>query len=191
MSLFQRPSRINGLPYLQKLPQLLIPRPYFPCSQVSTKFDHIIVFADASTKAYGAVVYLNSNDHVCLAMSKICLQATSLPRLELMAAATATRLTDLVRSSLPHDRQAVTVYFWTDSQIVLHWILKGTNPKLFIYHRVKEIHDTFRTAPWSFTPSADNPPDLLTRGLPTTKLKSSHLWTHGYLTNLIGQHGHL
>ena len=72
--------------------------------------------------------------------------------LQLMAAVTATRLTEFVCSSLPHDRQAVRVYFWTDSQIVLHWC-KGINPKPFISHRVKEIHGTFPTAPWSFTPS--------------------------------------
>jgi len=49
---------------LQELPQLLTPRPYFPHGQTGTKFDNIFVFADASTKAYEAVVYLNSNDHV-------------------------------------------------------------------------------------------------------------------------------
>jgi len=96
-------------------------------------------------------------------------RATSLPRLELMA---AVRLIEFVCSSIPHDRQAVRVYFWTNSHI-------GYIREAFIFNRVKEIHDTFPTALWSFTPSADNPADLLTRGLSTNKLKSSHLWTHG------------
>jgi len=151
---------------------------------VSTHIDNLFVFADASTKAYGAVVYLNSNKHVCLAMSKNCvtsIRPTTLPKSELMAAVTATRLTEFICSSIPHNQQQlyIRVYFWTDSQIVLHWIHKGTNCKLFISHRVQEICGAFPAAIWSFTPSPDNPADLLTRGLSTDQLKSSALWTHG------------
>ena len=113
-------------------------------------------------------------------MSKNCVaptRAVTLPRLELMAAVTATRLTEFVCSSIPHDKQRVRVHFWTDSQIVLHWIHKGTICKPFISHRVKEIREAFPTATWSFTPSGDNPANLLTRGLSTDQLKSSILWT--------------
>lgn len=49
--------------------------------------DHII-FADASTKVYGAVVYLHNEAKISLAMSKshvAPLKALTLPRLELMA----------------------------------------------------------------------------------------------------------
>ena len=105
----------------------------------------MFVFADASTKAYGAVVYINRNDQVCLTMSKTriaSIKNTSLPRLELMAAVTATRLAKFVYSSIIHNRQDVPVHFWTDSQTVLHWIHK-TNSKLFIAHRVNEICETF------------------------------------------------
>ena len=96
-----------------------------------------------------------------------------------MAAVTATRLTEFVCSAIPHDKQRVRVHFWTDSQIVLHWIHKGTNCKPFISHRVKEIREAFPTATWSFTPSGENPADLLTRGLSADQLKSSILWTCG------------
>ena len=51
--------------------------------------------------------------------------------------------------------------------------------KPFISHRVNEICEAFPAATWSFTPSADNPADLLTRGLSTDQLKSSRLWTQG------------
>ena len=34
-------------------------------------------------------------------------------------------------------------------------------------------------AHWSFTPSLENPADLLTRGLSTNQLRTSHLWIHG------------
>lgn len=165
---------------LKELPNLLIPRLYFPHNHPGTHIDNIFVFADASTKAYGAVVYFSSNNRVCLAMSKnrvAPIRSTTLLRLELMAAVTATRLTKFVCSSIPHEKQ-LRVYCWTDSQIVLHWIQKGTNPKPFIT-RVNEICEAFPAAMWSFTPSADNPAYLLTRGLSTDQLKSSRLWTQG------------
>ena len=111
-----------------------------------------------STKAYGAIVYFNSDDHVSLSMSKTHVAPTriiTLPTLELMETVTATRLTEFVCSSIPHDKQWVRVYFWTDSQIVLHWIHKGNNSKPFIAHRVKEIFETYLTATWLFMPSAD------------------------------------
>ena len=93
---------------LRELPNLLVPRLYFPPSQTGTHIDNLFVFADASTKAYGAIVYLNSGNHISLAMSKNRVAPTrviTLPRLELMAAVTATRLTAFVCSSIPYDKQ--------------------------------------------------------------------------------------
>ena len=164
---------------LQELPQLMIPRVYFPSSQSNMQISNMFVFADASTKAYGAVVYLSRDNHICLAMSKTRvapIKATSLLRLERMEAVTATRLAKFVYSAVPHIQQ---VHFWTDSQIVLHWIHKGTNSKPFIDHRVREICETFPTVNWYFTPSGDNPADLLTRGISTNQIRVSHLWTQG------------
>ena len=51
------------------LPTLTFPRAYFP-SLPDRKIDHIYVFADASTKAYGAIVYLHSKDNLSFIMSK-------------------------------------------------------------------------------------------------------------------------
>ena len=84
---------------LRELPNLLIPRLYFPPSQTGTHIDNLFLFADASTKAYGAIVYLNSGNHINLIMSKNRVaptRAVALPRLEQMAAVTATRLTEFV-----------------------------------------------------------------------------------------------
>ena len=164
---------------LEELPKLTIQRAYFTSSQSGMEISNMFVFADASMKAYGAVVYLNRGEQVCLAMSKTRvapIKATTLPRLELMAAVTASRLAKFVHSAIPYIQQ---VHFWTDSQIVLHWIHRGTNPKPFIDHRVREICTTFPEASWSFTPSDDNPADLLTRGISTSQLQVSELWTQG------------
>ena len=139
----------------------------------------MFMFVDSSTKAYGAVVYLSRDNHICLAMSKTRvtpIKATFLRRLELMVAVTATRLAKFVYSAVPHIQQ---VHFWTDSQIMLHWIHKGTNSKPFIDHRVCEICETFPTVNWSFTPLGDNPANLFTRGISTNQIRMSHLWTQG------------
>ena len=120
---------IGILADLRELSNLLMPRLYFPPSQAGTHIDNLFVFADASTKAYGTIVYLNSGNHISLAMLKNHVAPTrtvTLPRLELMAAVTANRLTEFVCFSIPHDKQQVRVHFLTDSQIVLHWVHKGT-----------------------------------------------------------------
>ena len=93
---------------LRELPNLLIPILYFPPSQTGTPIDNLFVFADASTKAYGAIVYLNSGNHISFVMLKNCVaptRAVTLQRLELMAAVAATRLTEFVCSSITHDKQ--------------------------------------------------------------------------------------
>ena len=53
---------------LRELPNILMPRLYFPLSQTGTYIDNLFVFADASTKAYGAIVYLNSGNCISFAM---------------------------------------------------------------------------------------------------------------------------
>ena len=70
----------------------MIPQTYFRLTngyQPGTQIDNMFVFADANAKAYGVVVYLSSNSHIILAMSKTCvssIKTTFLPRVELMAA---------------------------------------------------------------------------------------------------------
>ena len=169
---------------LRELPNLLIPRLYFPPSQTGTHIDNLFVFADASTKAYGAIVYLNSGNHISLVMSKsrvAPVKSVTLPKLELMAAVMGTRLAKFIQSSLtPHSHDSpIRIHLWTDSQIVLHWINKNNSSKTFVSYRVMEIIKSFPISMWSYTPSADNPADLLTRGVSTQQLLSSELWLTG------------
>ena len=85
-----------------ELSNLILPRSYFPFI-TRRVIDCIYVFADASTKAYGTVIYLLSNNDISFAMSKsrvAPIKALTLPRLELMAAVTATRVAKFVHASL-------------------------------------------------------------------------------------------
>ena len=109
------------------------------------------------------------------------IKSITLPKLELMAAVMATRLAQFVISSMNlqcHDTPC-NLHLWTDSQIVLYWIYKNANSKPFVTHRVKEIVKSFPSKVWSYTPSSDNPADLLTRGISTQQLLSSQLWLQG------------
>ena len=165
-----------------KLPQFIVPRKYFSTSDTSAF--HLYAFADASTKAYGAVVYICQNQETSLVMSEsrvAPIKTITLPKLELMAAVMATRLTQFVASSLHFqlNDQSNCIHLWTDSQIALHWIYKQHNSKPFVSHRVAEIVRAFPANSWSFVPSSDNPADLLTRGISTEQLLSSQLWLHG------------
>ena len=174
---------LSILPDLMKLSQFTIPRAYL--SSPVTSACHLYAFSDASKKAYGAVVYVCQNQEVSLVMSKCRvapIKTVTLPRLELMAAVVATRLVQFVKSAIhlqPNDSSS-SIHMWTDSQIVLHWIYKSYNQsKPFISHRVSEIVRAFPANSWSFTPSEDNPADLLTRGISAQQLFSSEVWLHG------------
>ena len=59
---------VTILPDMMKLSQFTVPRTYFSISDTSTF--HLYAFADASTKAYGAVVYICRNQKTSLVMSK-------------------------------------------------------------------------------------------------------------------------
>ena len=77
------------------LPTLTMPRAYFSPSLTSVQINNVYIFKDASTKAYGAVVYLSKANQTSLAMSKsrvAPVKSVTLSNLELMAAVMGTRL---------------------------------------------------------------------------------------------------
>ena len=89
------------------------------------------------------------------------LAATSIPRLELMAAILGLRLTESVYSG--GLAQAV---FWSDSMNLLWWI-RGRSRifKPFVANRVGEIQSLTNPKQWRFVPTNENPADFTTRGM--------------------------
>lgn len=147
--------------------------PLPPTSDITT----LHIFADASPQAYGAVVYMLQGTHSTIVMSKsraAPLRPHSLPRLELMAAVVASRLCSFVVKSL---HTTFRVCLWSDSQIVLSWIYSDKKLKPFVSNRIAEIRSVSTT--WRYCPSADNPADLLTRGITADQLCNSNKWIHG------------
>ena len=164
---------------LYQATEINIPRCYFS-NNPNTVTLH--AFADASEKAHGGVIYLTSNDESMLIMAKtrvspIKLQTLTLPRLELMAALVATRLSEFVTESLSSKYNITKRILWSDSQITLHWLKGRGKQDIFTRNRVAEINTVDQEL--KYVPTSDNPADLLTRGITPKELKSSQLWWKG------------
>ncbi len=145
---------------------------------------HLHGFADASQDAYGVVVYLQqtysdntSTTAIIIAKARVLpLREISIPKAELTAAHLLAKL--LKYCSLQLNVQDMTA--WTDSSIVLCWLRKSpASLKTFVGNRVKQIQQFLPNARWSHIPSAANPADMLSRGMPAETLLNSTLWWNG------------
>ena len=165
---------------LQHLNRISIPRCYWKDGATTNLPVELHLFSDASTKAYGAVGYFRQGTSTSFIIPKarVCpLKPLTLPKLELMGATIATQLFRVIKTSIGDTINSV--YMWTDSQIVLHWLNSAKQLKQFVSNRVNEITSVCPAQLWNYCPSADNPADLLTRGIPLSTLQASSIWRHG------------
>ena len=124
---------------LTQLHQVSIKRQYL--NNFNPAHLQIHAFSNASIKAYGAVVYLCSHTDTTFVIAKsrvALLKSPTLPRLELTAALTATRLVKFVIDSL--ELTSSPVHVWVDSQIALYWIHSSKKLPEFVTHRVSEVN---------------------------------------------------
>ena len=159
---------------------LVIPRQYFPKNTIASQPHQLHVFADASPLTYGAVAFLCRESDVSFVMAKsrvAPLKQLTLPKLELMGALTAAKLCNFISTAFKS--LSCSIHFWTDSQIVLHWLRGEKRNNVFVAHCVTEILAVTGVDSWRFCPTGDNPADLLTRGITSSQLKSSTLWNRG------------
>lgn len=147
-------------------------------------------FCDASDKAYAAVIYLKSIDALNNSSSALVackarvtplknVENFTIPRKELMAALCGVRLMKTIYSSL--NLPNCEKFFWSDSQVVLHWI-HSSNPLkwgIFVCNRLKEILQTSSPLEWSHCPGEINPADIPSRGCNLQKLINNRLWFQG------------
>lgn len=125
----------------------------------------LIVFANTSSVAFGAVAYfhtkLNNKVHVSFVMEKgrsASFRPTTIPRMELQAAVLAVRLSVLIKKEL---RIPIASFeYHIDSQIVL-WQLRSDDHgrPSFVRARRKEILTHSALNDWHFIRSSDNPAD--------------------------------
>lgn len=168
---------------LDSLNSLNIPRKVVCCPAVCVELHG---FSDASVHAYGACVFIRSvNDKgECLvrllcAKSRVApLKTLTTPRLELCAALILARLIKTVIESLK--LKLDNVYCWSDSTIVLCWLRTPPNLlKPFVDNRVAEIQKLTHSFSWRHVPTADNPADLLSRGVKPQDIYDCDIWWHG------------
>lgn len=153
---------------LVKLNSLSIPR-YVTKRRYRSRQLH--AFADASEKAYGAVIYMRTVDmngliHVelCCSKSRVApLDSTTIPRLELNAALLMAELVNRVKKGLDIDSK--NIFYWSDSQCVLSWLRSESSSfKIYVANRVSGIQALADTNHWRYVNTSENPADVLFRG---------------------------
>jgi hypothetical protein len=77
------------------------------------------------------------------------LKQITLPKLELMGAVVGARLARHLLDNLGD----MEIHFWSDSQIVLNWIMCIKPLKTFIANRVKEIKNLVKNQQWKYCPT--------------------------------------
>lgn len=181
------PSDLNKrwLAYYSDLPSLREVRiPRWTGRHTRNASCEIHGFADASNRAYAAVVYLrvlHSLDRVQISLlaakTKVApLKTVSIPRLELCAVVLLCRLLKWTMSSL--DLSSVPLYGWTDSTITLAWLKQHPSTwNIYVANRVAEI--SLPSIRWSHISSKLNPADCASRGVSATELASHELWWSG------------
>ena len=154
----------------QNIMKVYVPR-WCGFHQTSNTKTKLIVFCDGSAVAYGCVAYLQyiNTESIeikcCLLLSESRLaplknKCIIIPKLELMTAILSIQMKEKFLRQL--DIAVDKVRFYTDSQIVLHY-LQNENKKhsVFITNGLNEIQLHSKFIEWNFVPRNKNPADLL------------------------------
>ena len=95
------------------------------------------------------------------------IRSMSIPRLELEAALTSTKLSKVVARCLKVEKQ--NIVFWSDSMNVLWWITRRSKKLTpFVGNRVARIQE--ESSVWRHVPTKQNPADLASRGSTVVEL---------------------
>jgi hypothetical protein len=164
---------------LNELSTIKIPRWYESNQVLSPKTKvELHHFCDASKEGYGTCSYLRFIDdnkvHCTLVASKARVAPTkgmTIPRLELTAAVTATKLAKKIRKELEMD--ITSEHFWSDSQVALAYINNdATRFHLFVANRVRYIRQNTHTEQWHYVPTDESPKFLQVTPLDTARTKT-------------------
>ena len=169
-----------------KLSSLAVPR-WINFKSTETKKVELHIFADASSKAYGAAAYVNvvnTNSKHCnlvLGKSKIAPmknKLTTIPRLELQTALLASRIKLTVTQEM--NIHMDNIYLWSDSKTVLNYLRnRNTNFGPYIMRRCNEIRQNTNVEDWNYIPTDLNIADLLSCGILLENLDVLSSWFAG------------
>ena len=170
---------------LPVLRDIHLPRCYYT-QGVKRKLVELHGFADASTLAYAAVVYVKAvyedgsvSSELVVAKTKVApLKTVSIPRLELCGAVLLTEL--LVSTGIALQVEKGNWHGWCNSTAALGW-LRGSPSryKTYVANRVAIAADNLPPEQWQHVATQDNPADCASRGLSAGELRTHSLWWHG------------
>ncbi|GFU11211.1 integrase catalytic domain-containing protein [Trichonephila clavipes] len=126
----------NFIQTLKNIESIHVPRCFLV---VPTKFVVLNGFVDASSKAYGAVIYVQTNETtnqlLCSKSRLAPIKSMTIPRLELCSCLLLAKLFHKVKPALKMQINSVNLY--SDSTIALAWINSPSNLlKTFVSNRV-------------------------------------------------------
>lgn len=181
--------------FIKDIPNLVnlkIPRYLFQDKIISKIELH--AFADASMKAYAACIYLRAifldgsiSCNLVASKSRVApVKTISVPRLELCAMLLLSQLTQKIISIVQNKIKLDSTNLWTDSLVALYWIRSHPSRwSVFVANRVSKIQELTENYHWRHVKSAENPADILSRGMAPSDILNSLIWWHGpeYLHN--------
>ncbi|GBO31172.1 hypothetical protein AVEN_111215-1, partial [Araneus ventricosus] len=155
---------------------------------LNSQLERIVLlgFSDASTHAYGAVVYLQCHAKSSTPVSKLLaskssvttLKTTSVARLELRACLLLAKLVKKVLLPLKMNIEEVILFSY--STIALDWINSPANQlKTFVGNRISKMQSFTEHHQWRHISSTENPADIISRGADPTDFKNRNLWWTG------------
>ena len=152
----------------------------------------LLLFCDASKRAYGYVAYAKQDVETNFIISKCKtapIQERTLPTLELLSVFLGLQGLKTILSNFSNFRVR-SVYVAVDAQVVLSWVLSDIvkTKKVFVANRIKDIKKMkadilmeFKVdIQFKYVPTAENPADLLTCGLSLESYKQNlEFWLKG------------
>ncbi len=177
---------------LLKLSSLEVPRCYKAPELGSVTDVQLHHFSDASQDGYGQCSYLRMTDKdykivtsLVMAKARVApLKAIMIPRLELAAAVTSVKISELLNRELTYND--IKNVYWTDSRVVLGYIANESKRfHVYVANRVQQIQDRSSVHDWHHVQMKENPADLASRGASARELLNSRLWWKGpeFLSN--------
>ena len=172
---------------LEAAGEIRFPRYCLKYKRSELKSVHIIGFGDASTIAYGGVIYVrvesNEGVDVNIVLSKARVAPPiemSVPRLELIGCLCLSRLMKLAKEVLQEYVPIANVHYFTDSMTALCWIQNEvTQYKQFVEERSKKIRKLSGKEQWKHVKGTENPADIASRGAFASQLKDNEFWEKG------------
>ena len=139
---------------------------------------HVFCYEERGVETHGFCDNLGKGYGACVIVSAVCeywvtvklwtskcrlvpVKEIWIPRLELLACFLIYKLIASVKTAVESEVEIVSVFCWTDSQIVLWWIRKVHKEwKVWVQNVGEKIRENVDSKNWFHVPTALNPADI-------------------------------